>query len=38
MAAPQEGMSLSFENTTPTSTELHIRWETTDRYVVITAP
>jgi hypothetical protein len=38
MAAPQEGMSLSFENTTPTSTELHMRWETTDRYVVITAP
>ena len=38
MATPQEGMSLSFENTTPTSTELHIRWETTDRYVVITAP
>ena len=38
MAAPQEGMSLSFENTTPTSTELQMRWETTDRYVVITAP
>ena len=38
MATPQEGMSLSFENTTPTSTELHIRWETTDRYVVVTAP
>ena len=38
MSAPQEGMTISFENTTPTSTELHIRWETTDRYVVITAP
>ena len=38
MTAPQEGMSLSFENTTSTSTELHMRWETTDRYVVITAP
>jgi hypothetical protein len=38
MSAPQEGMSIRFENTTPTSTELHIRWETTDRYVVITAP
>ncbi len=38
MAAPQEGMGLSFENTTATSTELHMRWETTDRYVVITAP
>ena len=38
MAAPQEGMSLSFENTTAKSTELHMRWETTDRYVSITAP
>ena len=38
MTAPQEEMSLSFENTTATSTELHIRWETTDRFVVITAP
>jgi hypothetical protein len=38
MAAPQEGMSLSFENTSARSTELHMRWETTDRYVVITAP
>jgi len=38
MAAPQEGMSLSFENTTAKSTELHMRWETTDRYIVITAP
>jgi hypothetical protein len=38
MTAPQEGMTISFENSTPTSTELHIRWETTDRYVVITAP
>jgi len=38
MTTPQEVMSLSFENTTPKSTELHIRWETTDRYVTITAP
>jgi hypothetical protein len=38
MDAPQEVMSLSFENTTATSTELHMRWETTDRYVTITAP
>lgn len=38
MSAPQEVMSLSFENTTATSTELHIRWETTDRYVTITKP
>ena len=38
MTAPQEVMSLSFEHTTANSTELHIRWETTDRYVTITAP
>jgi hypothetical protein len=38
MTAPQEVMSISFENTTAVSTELHVRWETTDRYVVITAP
>jgi hypothetical protein len=38
MTAPQEVMSLSFENTTSTSTQLHIRWDTTDRYVTITAP
>jgi len=36
MSAPQEVMSISFEHTTPTSTELHVRWETTDRYVKIT--
>jgi hypothetical protein len=38
MTAPQEVMSLSFENTKANSTELHIRWETTDRYVTITKP
>ena len=38
MTAPQEVMSLTFENTTAVSTELHIRWETTDRYIVITVP
>jgi Protein of unknown function (DUF2911) len=38
MSSPQEVMSLSFENTTATSTELHIRWETTDEYVTITKP
>ncbi len=38
MTTPQEVMSLSFENTTANSTELHIRWETTDRYVAITKP
>ncbi len=31
-------MTLNFENTTAKSTELHMRWEMTDRYVVITAP
>ena len=29
MSTPQEVMSLSFENSTPNSTELHVRWETT---------
>jgi hypothetical protein len=38
MTTPQEVMSLTFENTTANSTELHIRWETTDRYVIITKP
>jgi hypothetical protein len=38
MSTPQEVMSLSFENTSSTSTELHMRWETTDRYVLITTP
>jgi hypothetical protein len=38
MSAPQEVMSLSFESTKPDSTELHVRWETTDRYVTITKP
>jgi hypothetical protein len=38
MTVPQEIMSITFENTTADSTELHIRWETTDRYVTITKP
>jgi Protein of unknown function (DUF2911) len=38
MTAPQDVMSISFENTTANSTELHIRWETTDRFVTITKP
>jgi hypothetical protein len=38
MSAPQEVMSLTFEHTTANSTELHVRWDTTDRYVVITKP
>ena len=36
MSSPQEVMSLSFEHTTPASTELHMKWETTDEYVTIT--
>ena len=36
MSSPQEVMSITFEHTTHTSTELHVRWETTDRYVPIT--
>jgi hypothetical protein len=38
MSSPQDVMSLTFENTTANSTELHVRWETTDRYVVISKP
>jgi hypothetical protein len=38
VSAPQEVMSISFEKTTANSTELHVRWETTDRYVTITKP
>jgi hypothetical protein len=36
MSSPQEVMSITFEHTTPTSTQLHVRWESTDRYVPIT--
>jgi hypothetical protein len=35
LSAPQEAMSISFEKTTSTSTQLHIRWETTDEWVTI---
>jgi hypothetical protein len=38
MSAPQEVMSISFEKTTASSTELHVRWESTDEYVTITKP
>ena len=38
LATPQEVMSISFENTKPNSTELHVRWENTDEYVTITKP
>jgi len=37
LPAPQEVMSISFENTQPDSTELHIKWETTNQWVKITA-
>ena len=38
VASPQEVMSISFENTTPNSAELHVRWENTDEFVVVTKP
>jgi hypothetical protein len=38
MTTPQEVMSLTLEHVTANSAELHVRWETTDRYVVITKP
>ncbi len=38
MSSPQEIMSITFEKTTANSTELHVRWDTTDRYVVVTKP
>jgi hypothetical protein len=37
LSAPQEVMSLSFEHTSGASTELHVKWETTDQFVKITA-
>jgi hypothetical protein len=37
LPAPQEVMSISFENTQPDSTELHIKWETTNQWVKIAA-
>jgi hypothetical protein len=37
LASPQEKMSISFENTSGNSTELHIKWENTDESVAITA-
>jgi hypothetical protein len=38
MTVPQEVMSITFENSKPDSTELHVRWKTTDRYITITKP
>lgn len=37
VAKPQEMMSISFEKTTAKSTELHVRWDTTDEYVTVHA-
>jgi hypothetical protein len=37
LSAPQEKMSISFENTSGNTTQLHIKWETTDEYVTIKA-
>jgi hypothetical protein len=37
LPAPQENMSISFEHTGKRSTELHVRWETTDEWVKIEA-
>jgi len=37
LSEPQEKMSISFERTRGNTTELHVKWETTDQYVTITA-
>ena len=37
LPSPQEDMSISFEHTTKNTTELHVRWETTDEWVKIMA-
>ena len=37
LPSPQEEMSISFEHTTGNSTQLHVRWETTDQWVTIQA-
>ena len=37
LSAPQENMSISFEHTHGASTQLHVKWETTDQYVTVTA-
>jgi hypothetical protein len=36
-ASSQEEMSISFENTKGSSTELHVKWGTTDQYVTVKA-
>jgi hypothetical protein len=37
LSAPQEGMSISFEKTSGGSTQLHVKWDTTDEWVKVTA-
>lgn len=37
LPAPQEKMSISFENTHGASTQLHVRWDTTDVWVPVVA-
>ncbi len=37
LAAPQEMMTISFENTHGKTTELHVKWEKVDEYVTVTA-
>jgi hypothetical protein len=37
LSAPQENMSISFENTKGNASELHIKWGTTDQYVTVKA-
>ncbi len=37
LPAPQEDMSISFEKTTNKSTQMHVKWDTTDEWVKIEA-
>ncbi len=37
VASSQENMSISFENTHGATTELHVKWGTTDQYVTVKA-
>jgi Protein of unknown function (DUF2911) len=37
LSTPQEKLSITFENTHGNTTELHIRWDTTNQYLPITA-
>src|SRR5580658_443461 len=37
LPSPQENMSISFEHTAKNTTQLHVRWDTTDEWVKIQA-